>query len=106
MGDFEARTNLVSRKITKIGDSISVEDLEKIFGDLRNYLIIPHYDKEPSIAGETLERIKPYISAGEVDSAKKFIRAIKDDTKLTPVLFSDIRIREDLCQSANKADFY
>jgi len=94
--DFEARANLISQKITKIADSISVEDLEKIFGDLKKYLIIPHYDKEPSITGETLERIKPYISAGEVDSAKKFIRAIRDDTKLTPVLFSDVRIRKDL----------
>lgn len=96
--DFEARTNLVSQKITKIGESISVEDLENIFGDLGNYLVIPHYDKKPSITGETLERIMPYVSAGEVDSAKKFIRAIRDDTKLTPVLFSDVRIKEDLAK--------
>lgn len=94
--DFENRTNSVSQKISKIGDSISFKELENIFGDLSNYLIIPHYDKSPSITGETLERIKPYVSAGEVDSAKKFIRAIKDDTKLTPVLFSDVRIREGL----------
>lgn len=94
--DFEARTNLVSKKITKIGDGISVEELGKIFGDLGNYLVIPHYDKSPSIAGGTLEKIKPYVSAGEVDSAKKFIRAIKDETKFTPVLFSDARIRADL----------
>ena len=105
LADFEARTNLVSRKITQVGDSISVEDLEKIFGDLRNYLVIPHYDKEPSITGETLERIKPYISAGEVDSAKKFIRATRDDTKLTPVLFSDVRIREDLAKLPTRQTF-
>lgn len=94
--DFEARTSLLSQKITKIGDNISAEELEKIFGDLRKYLVIPHYDKEPSITGQTLKRITPYILAGEVDSAKKFIRAVKDGAKLTPVLFSDIRIREDL----------
>ena len=70
--------------------------MERIFGDLNNYLVIPHYDKKPAITGETLEKIKPYASAGEVDSPKKFIRAIKDDTKLTPVLFSDVRIREGL----------
>lgn len=103
--DFEARTNLVSQKITKIGDSISFEELKKIFGDLRNYLVIPHYDKTPSITGETLERIKPYVSAGEVDSAKKFIRTIKDDTKLTPVLFSDVRIREDLAKLPTRQTF-
>ena len=94
--DFEARTSLLSQKITKIGDNISAEELEKIFGDLRKYLVIPHYDKEPSITGQTLKRITPYILAGEVDSAKKLIRAVKDGAKLTPVLFSDIRIREDL----------
>ncbi len=103
--DFEDRTNLVSKKITKIGDSISVEELEKIFGDLGNYLVIPHYDKSPSIAGETLEKIKLYVSAGEVDSAKKFIRAIKDETKLTPVLFSDVRIKDDLTKLPTRQTF-
>lgn len=103
--DFEARTNLISQKITKIGDSISVEVLEKIFGDLKNYLIIPHYDKAPSITGETLEKIKPYISAGEVDSAKKFIRATRDDKKLTPVLFSDVRIGNDLAKLPTRQTF-
>jgi Fe-S cluster assembly ATPase SufC len=36
------------------------------------------------------------VSAGEVDSAKKFIRATKDPNKLTPVLFSDARFSSDL----------
>ncbi|MDO9529084.1 MAG: hypothetical protein Q7J27_07990 [Syntrophales bacterium] len=103
--DFESRANLVSQKITQIGDTISVEEIEKIFGDLRSYLIIPHYDKEPSITGQTIERIKPYISAGEVDSTKKFIRAIKDNAKLTPVLFSDVRIRNDLADLPTRQTF-
>lgn len=94
--DFDDRTNLVSQKITQVGDNISFDELRRIFGDLNNYLVIPHHDKKPAITGETLEKIKPYAPAGEVDSAKKFIRAIKDDTKLTPVLFSDVRIREGL----------
>ena len=34
--DFEARANLVSQKITKIGDTLSVEELEKIFGTPEN----------------------------------------------------------------------
>ena len=37
-----------------------------------------------------------FISAGEVDSPKKFIRLAKDDTELTPVIFSDVRIREGM----------
>ena len=103
--DFESRASLVSQKITKIGDAISVEEMEKIFGDLRRYLIIPHYDKDPSIDGQTIEKIKSYISAGEVDSTKKFIRAIKDDAKLTPVLFSDIRISNALTDLPTRQTF-
>lgn len=38
----------------------------------------------------------PNISAGEVDSAKKFKRTVKDLSKLTPVLFSDSRMSADL----------
>jgi hypothetical protein len=103
--DFEARTHLVSQKITKIGDNILFEDLKTIFGDLRKYLIIPHYDKTPPIAGDTLEKLKPYVSAGEVDSAKKFVRAIKDETKLTPVLFSDSRMKADLDKLPTRQTF-
>lgn len=103
--EFEAKAHLVSQKITKLGDRISVEDLSKIFGDLGNYLIVPHSDKAPSIAGATLDKLRPYVCAGEVDSAKKFVRAIKDDAKLTPVLFSDARMRTDLATLPTRQTF-
>jgi len=105
LDDFESKTTLVSQRITKIGDKIAVEDLIKIFGNLQNYLVIPHYDKGPSIAGETLEKLRPYISAGEVDSAKKFVRNIRDQSKLTPVLFSDSRMRVDLTALPTRQTF-
>ena len=94
--DFELKTRFVAQKITKTGDRISIEELKEIFGDLGNYLVIPHSDKAPPITGTTLEELKPYICAGEVDSAKKFVRAINDRTKPTPVLFSDARMRTDV----------
>lgn len=93
---FEEKARLVSLKITRPTDRISVEELAAIFGDLGNYLIVPHSDKTPSISGITLDKLRPYVSAGEVDSAKKFVRATKDDSKLTPVFFSDSRMRTDL----------
>ncbi len=96
LDDFELKASLVSQTITKLGDSISVEELRRIYGDLSKYLVIPHYDKAPSIVGDTLETLRPYVGAGEVDSAKKFVRAIKDTTRLTPVLFSDSRMKADL----------
>jgi hypothetical protein len=94
--DFEAKARQVSLKVVKIGDYITVEQLQQIYGDLNRYLLIPHYEKGPPISGTVLEKLKPFICAGEVDSPKKFIRAIKDKTKLTPVLFSDSRMGDDL----------
>ena len=94
--DFETKTSLVSKKITKVGDRLSFGELLKIFGNLENYLVIPHLDKAPPITGANLQKLLPYLSAGEVDSPKKFVRAIKDGTKPTPVLFSDARMRVDL----------
>lgn len=103
--DFENRSNEVSRRISQIGDSITVGDLEDIYGNLHNYLIIPHCDKKPPIRGQTLEDLLSYVTAGEVDSAKKFIRAIKDEKKLTPVLFSDVRVSDGLCSLPTRQTF-
>lgn len=94
LDDFQIKTSAVSKKIKAVGDSITVDELVYIFGDLNQYLIIPHYEKRPAISGDTLERIRGFISAGEVDSPKKFIRMAKDETEITPVIFSDVRISE------------
>lgn len=103
--DFQDKTAEVSRRITKIGDRISVEALIEIFGHLGNYLVIPHYDKGPAISGETLTKLAPYVCAGEVDSAKKFVRNFKDPDKLTPVLFSDSRMAADFAALPTRQTF-
>lgn len=103
--DFERKTAQVTSRIQRIGDSISVDELVAIFGNLKKYLVIPHYDKGPAIVGETLEKLRPYISAGEVDSAKKFVRNSKDPAKLTPVLFSDSRMSHDLATFPTRQTF-
>ena len=103
--DFESRTEHIMEIIAHTGDTLSVEEMSKIYGDLDRYLIIPHYDKDPSITSETIDSIKPYINAGEVDSAKKFIRAIKDNEKITPLLFSDVRISTDLFNLPTRQTF-
>ena len=94
LDEFQIKTQAVSEKITAIGDSITVDELVRIFGDLNNYLIIPHYQKRPAISGDTLDQIGEFISAGEVDSPKKFIRMAKNEAEITPVIFSDVRISE------------
>jgi len=105
LDDFQLRTQAVSEKIKAIGDSITVEELVDIFGDLKNYLVIPHYEKRPAIAGDTLEKIRGFVSAGEVDSPKKFIRMAKDQAEITPVIFSDVRIREEMSKFPTRQTF-
>ncbi|MCK5306267.1 MAG: phosphotransferase [Candidatus Omnitrophica bacterium] len=103
--DFESRSDEVLKRISHVDDSITVDNLKNIYGNLNSYLIIPHHDKKPSIRGKTLEELSSYITAGEVDSAKKFIRVIKDKTKLTPVLFSDVRASDSLCSLPTRQTF-
>ncbi len=102
---FAAMAFKVTKAIQAPTDSITVEELKRFFGDLRNYLLIPHYEKKPSIQASTLAAIADYVSAGEVDSAKKFIRANKDRTGLTPVLFSDARISDQLVSLPTRHTF-
>lgn len=92
--DFNIKSQKVNFKISQ-HHCISLNELKDIFGSLEKYLIIPHYEKDPAINGETLNSLLPYIEAGEVNSPKKFIKNFNDNSKLTPVLFSDTRIRED-----------
>lgn len=96
LDEFQLKTRQVSEKVRNKGDSINVDELINIFGDLAEYLIIPHYQKKPAVSSGTIHRLNDYILAGEVDSPKKFIRLAIDETELTPVLFSDVRIKEDI----------
>ena len=45
-------------------DSISTEQMTAIFGDLNDYLVIPHYEKKPSIHSETLSKLAGHVTAG------------------------------------------
>ena len=94
--DFGSRCQQITRAITQATDSVSVSELNSIFGDLSRYILIPHNEKGPAIKGQDLVDLLPHICAGEVDSAKKFVRAIKDSSKICPVLFSDSRMEEAL----------
>lgn len=92
LGDFTAKCQQVQALIKTSEDCITVENLQAIFGDLNRYLLIPHYEKKPNISEETITKLKPHIYAGEVTSPRKFKACSKDDTKLVPVIFSDVRI--------------
>lgn len=91
--------------IKEPSDCISTKKMIEIFGNLSDYLMIPHYEKNPSIHPETLSKLVGHVMAGEVDSVKKFIRCIKDDNGLVPVLFSDTRISDDLVRLPSRSTF-
>lgn len=94
--DFDSKCKQVKSLIKDKEDSITVEILKQIFPDLSRYLLIPHYDKKPNITNETIAKLQPHIFAGEVTSTRKFKFCIKDKSKLTPVIFSDVRIKSEM----------
>lgn len=90
--NFAVKATVIEKRIGESGN-LSVDEFKQIFEDLNRYLLIPHYEKSPPLSAEALEQLEPHLTVGEVDSAKKFIRCWKDAKKLTPVLFSDSRMR-------------
>lgn len=76
-----------------------------IFGDLKKYLLIPHYDKAPVLSQNRIPNIQGNISCGEVSSVKKFISMKKTQKDLVPVLFSDIRVSRGITEWPKRQTF-
>ena len=104
--DFNSKCKKIEAIIDTGSDSISLSEFQDIFIDLSKYIIIPHYSKKPSIGEDILFQLRPYISAGEVSSPKKFIYCLKDTDSLVPVYFSDIRIRDDLTEFSIRQTYF
>ncbi len=98
--DFKKKCDQINPK-----ESIPTNQLKKTFSDLNQYLLIPHYDKDPSIAPEIIEKLKEFIFTGEVSSPKKFQYKIKDPKGLVPVLFSDLRFSKNMTQFSPRQTF-
>lgn len=92
--DFNAKCEEVTDLIKTQEDDISYDTFLRIFGDLNKYLLIPHYEKEPKIHKNIIQKLGRNIIAGEVSSVKKFICLGKEDSGPTPVLFSDFRVEK------------
>ena len=89
--EFNTICENVKNLIKTKDDDISYDRFIQIFGNLSNYLLIPHYDKEPKLHKDVIKKLGRNIIAGEVSSVKKFIYMKKEETELTPVFFSDFR---------------
>lgn len=102
---LEVVAGKIQAMISDSSDHITVEDLFAAFGHLNDYIVIPHYEKKPAIRGDTLAKLSKYVTAGEVDSAKKFIRCAKGESRLVPMLFSDCRISDQLASIPTRKTF-
>jgi len=105
LDDFQEKADKVRSIIKTVEDHVTFEKLTEIYGDLGEYLVIPHYQKRPSISGDELNLLLPFISAAEVDSPKKFVRMWNDTNQPTPVLFSDMRIKENLTKFSSRSTY-
>lgn len=96
LDDFYLKCNQITTLIRTKDDCITYEQLIYIFPSLDKYLLIPHYDKKPIIKEDTLVKFGSNIFAGEVTSVRKFKNCLKEDDRLTPVIFSDCRFSTTL----------
>nr|WP_319512020.1 PHP domain-containing protein [uncultured Draconibacterium sp.] len=105
LGNFSEKCKTVESLIKSPSDSIDFEKFKEIFLDLNKYLLIPHYDKKPRIRQETFNKLTDYVFCGEVTSISKFRNCIKDPSQLVPVLFSDMRMKDDLVSFSTRQTF-
>ena len=104
LDDFQSKCNQVYNLIQSNTD-LTIHLFKSIFSDLQKYLLIPHYDKNPAISPAIIEQLRPYITSGEVTCAKKFKYCINDSSSLVPVLFSDLRLTEQMTEFSPRQTF-
>lgn len=90
LDDFTRKCKQVEAKIQNPTDSITVAEFKEVFINLKDYLLIPHYDKNPHVEKSVIGALGDSIKTGEVSSTKKFIYCKKNDD-ISPVVFSDWR---------------
>lgn len=65
---FEVICNQITPLVKSQDDTISFEQVQALFHCFDDYLVIPHYDKEPKLPNETILKFGVNIFAGEVCS--------------------------------------
>lgn len=94
--DFSARCKEISLAVTDTISTMKLQNFNETFTDLRRYLAIPHYEKNPQIKPEVISILGDAVTAGEVTSPKKFVHCANDHSSLVPVFFSDSRMDSGL----------
>ena len=73
LDDFAEKCKRIEEKIQNPTDSITVAEFKEVFSNLKDYLLIPHYDKNPHVEKSVISALGENIKTGEVSSTKKFI---------------------------------
>lgn len=92
---FNSQCESLSALIKTENDSIDYDQFTNLFKNYKDYLLIPHTQKDPKISQSTIEKFNENIVCGEVGSNGKWQVTYKNEHLLTPVLFSDIRIKDE-----------
>ncbi len=99
VNDFKIKCEQIHDLIPDEKSYITFEQFHNIFTDFSKYVLIPHYDKSPKLSLDVISKFGNDILAGEVTSVKKFIYMQKEKAeRLTPVCFSDMRIKDTLTE--------
>lgn len=93
---LEDQSNKIRQYIFDEHSYLTYDQFLSIFNNYKDYLLIPHYFKNPSISIDVINKFGNDIIVGEVSSAKKWFSLIKQSDKLIPVLFSDLRVKSEL----------
>lgn len=106
----EATANL-KHYLPNVQSSCTYEEVVQIFPNIKNWIVIPHYQKEPSIPDEQLKKIEDFVSALETSSVGKALRLKKAGAiKPSPVYFTDYRFgcenNDDLKQRYRPGSIY
>lgn len=105
LDDFDSKCRNVNGLINSKTESLTYEQFIETFPLLNKYLLIPHYDKDPIIKRDTLQKLGDNIFVGEVTSIRKFKACIRDHEKLVPVIFSDCRFTERITAFPTRQTF-
>lgn len=89
--EIESSSSLVENYLNS-EDSLSYQDLLDAFPNLSQYLVIPHYRKNPQISAENLQKLSTFTSAVETSSMKKVVEINStEEVPFAAVSFSDHR---------------
>lgn len=93
---LEKQSKKLRQYIIDENSKITYEEFIDVFDNYKDYLLIPHYLKKPFVPNKIIEQFGNEIKVGEVSSAKKWFSTLKNKEMLVPVIFSDIRIEENM----------